>query len=222
MDIQEKKLSEQESLALITQMIHTAKNSFMDTGIGPMLWGVVIAICSLVQFAEIHFGFDLIIDIWWLAIIAIVPQIIITIQERRMQKVRGWTDQTIGYVWMCFGTGIAIINFVSTVYAHQIAPVLAEYHQLTGKAVNHLSFWSYATSYMLFLYGVPTIVTAATRKFRSMLVGGILCWVCSIICVYTETKIDFLLMAVCATVSWLVPGILIRSQFLKQRAPTDV
>lgn len=220
--MEEKKLSEQESLALITQMIYTAKNSFVDTGIGPILWGSVIAVCSLVQFAEIRFGFELPFDIWWLAIIAIIPQVMISIKENNMKKVRGWTDQTIGYVWMCFGIGVGIMNFISVSYVHQIEPVLREYESVTGKSISHLHYWNYATSYLLFLYGVPTIVTAATRKFRSMLFGGILCWVCSIICVYTNIKIDFLLMALCAIASWLIPGIFIRSQFLKQGKQADV
>lgn len=222
MNMEERKLSEQESLALITQMINTAKNSFVDTGIGPILWGAVITLCSLVQVAQIQFDFELPVDIWFLAVIAIIPQIIISVREKKLQKVRGWTDQTLSYVWMCFGIGVFLMNFISISYVQQIEPVLREYEQLTQKSTGHLHFWSYATSFLLFLYGVPTIVTAATRKFRSMLLGGILCWVCCVICVYTNIKIDFLLMALCATTSWLIPGIFIRTQFLKQGKLADV
>ena len=51
----EKALSEKESLALITQMIHKAKSSYHDTGIGAMMWGAIIAVCSLVKLSGIHF-----------------------------------------------------------------------------------------------------------------------------------------------------------------------
>jgi hypothetical protein len=214
--MQEKKLSQEESLALITEMIHTAKNSFVDTGVGPILWGSVIALCSLLQVAEIHYNLKYPFDIWLLAMIAIIPQIIISIRERKMQKARGWTDQTVTLVWMCFGIGVFMINFISSSYVDKIVPVLREYSQLTGKPVGSLHFWNYATAYLLFLYGVPTIITAATRKFRIMLLGGILCWICSIVSVFTNIKIDFLLMALCAMASWLVPGILIRQAFLKK------
>ncbi len=222
METPKKNLSEKESLALITQMISTAKNSFVDTGIGPILWGTVIAICSLVQYAQIQYDFELPFDIWLLAIVAIIPQIIITIRERRIQKVRGWTDQTITYVWICFGVGIFIVNFISTAYSFQIEPLLKEYETLTGKSISQYHFWNYATSYLLFLYGIPTIITAATRKFRSMLMGGFLCWVCSLICVFTNIKIDFLLMALCAMMAWLIPGIMIRTQYLKQGKQANV
>ena len=219
--MEEKKLSEQESLALITKMIHTAKNSFVDTGIGPILWGLVISVCAIIQAAQIHFDFRLPIDIWWLALGAILPQIYISIQENRERKVRSWTDQIISYVWMTFGFGIFIINFITSTYAQKIGPVLQEYIQLTGKDPD-LFFWSYGSSFLMFLYGVPTIITAAAHKFRLMLAGGILCWVCSIIGVYTPVKIDFLMMSLCAICAWLIPGIIIRRKYLSQRTSTNV
>lgn len=220
--MEERKLSEKESLALITQMISTAKNSFVDTGIGPILWGIVITICSFVQVAEIHFQLELPFDIWLLSIIAIIPQVFISIKENRMQRTRGWTDQTLSYAWMSFGIGVFIINFISTMYSSQITPVLIEYQSLTGKPISHLIIWNYTTSYLLFLFGVPTLLSGAVRRFRSMLFGAILCWVSSVVCVYTNIKIDFLMMGICATASWLIPGIIIRRNYLKERKRNDV
>lgn len=220
--MQEKKLSEQESLALIAQMINTAKDSFVDTGIGPILWGSVIAICSLVQVAQIHYRFQLPFDIWLLTIAAIVPQILISIKERKLQRHRGWADQAIGYVWMCFGIGIFLTNFISVMYVKQVEPIIGEYEKLSGHATGNVHFWSYATSFLMLLYGIPTIVTAAVRKFPVMMAGGIFCWLCCVFCVFTTIKIDFLLMGVCAIFAWLVPGIIIRIKYLKQGKPTNV
>jgi hypothetical protein len=220
--MEDRNLSEKESLALITQMIHTARNTFLDTGIGPILWGTVITFCSLVQVAQIHYGFELPFDVWLLTIAAILPQIYISIQERKIQKVRGWTDQALSTVWICFGIGIFIINFISTTYAKQLAPVLREYESLTGKSVGNLHFWNYGTAYLLFLYGVPTIITAAARNFRIMMIGGVVCWVSSVASVFTDIRVDFLLFALSAITAWLIPGIIIRRGFLKQRRKADV
>lgn len=219
--MEEKKLSEQESLALITKMIHTAKNSFVDTGIGPILWGAVIAICALVQAAEIHFDYNLPFDIWLLALVAIIPQIIISIKENRERKVRSWTDQIISYVWMTFGIGIFIMNFISGSYTSRLHPVLEEYTRLTGNPTN-LYFWSYASCYLMFLYGIPTIITGAAHRFKLMLAGGILCWVFSIVGVFTPTKVNFIMMAVGVIVAWLIPGLVIRRKYLSQRTSTNV
>ena len=51
---QEKKLTEQESLHLITMMINKAKESYHDTGIGAIMWGAVIALCSLVRYLRFN------------------------------------------------------------------------------------------------------------------------------------------------------------------------
>ncbi len=214
--MEEKQLSEKESLLIIQQMISRAKNEFVDTGVGPILWGAVITVCSLVQFLQIHFEFELPFDIWLLALLAIVPQIYISIKEGRTRKVKGWDQDIMGYVWLCFGVGIFVVNFINNAAAHQINPMLSEYRQLTGKT-DVLNFWTFGTCYLLFLYGYPTIVTGATRNFKLMIFGGVFCWVSAIISVFTVTKIDFLLMALSATLAWLVPGIILRRKYLLQK-----
>ena len=84
--MEDKNLSGKESLELITQMINKAKNSYHDTGIGAMMWGAVIAVCSLVRLSEIHFGYRLPFDIYLLTLVAIIPQIIISIKEKKERK----------------------------------------------------------------------------------------------------------------------------------------
>ncbi len=212
--MEEKQLSEQESLQLIQQMISRAKNNFVDTGIGPILWGSVISLCSIVQFLIIQFQWHLPFDIWLLALAAIIPQILISVRERRERKAKGWDDDILGYVWLCFGVGVFIINFLNNVAADAFNPLLSDYREITGKE-NIPNFWSYGSSYLLFVYGYPTIVTGAARKFRLMTIGGIVCWVSALVSAFTVTKFDFLLMAVSAALAWLIPGIVLRKKYLK-------
>ena len=83
-------MTEQESLQLISQMINKAKNSYLDSGVGPILWGTVISVCSLVTFFKIKYQFDLPFDIWFLTLIAIVPQIFIASRGNKLNKVKGY------------------------------------------------------------------------------------------------------------------------------------
>ncbi len=212
--MEDKQLTEQESLQLIQQMISRAKNNFVDTGIGPILWGAVISLCSIVQFLIIQFQWHLPFDIWILALVAIIPQIFISVQERRERKAKGWDDDIMGYVWLCFGVGVFIINFLNNVAADAFNPLLSDYREITGKE-NVPNFWTYGSSYLLFVYGYPTIVTGAARKFRLMTIGGIVCWVSALVSAFTVTKFDFLLMAVSAALAWLIPGIVLRKKYLK-------
>ena len=124
----EENFSKEESLKLINEMILKAKNSHYESGIGPLLWGSVIFICSMVSF--IHHSGD-------------------------------------------------------------------------------------SVPLFLILYGIPTLITAGIKAFKPMLYGGIVCWIAAIISVYTDIKIDLLLMALSALCAWFIPGIILRKRYLK-------
>lgn len=211
----EKQLTEQESLLIIHQMINRARNNFVDTGIGPILWGTVITICSLVQAAKIYYDFELTFDIWWLALFAIVPQVFISINERKERKAKGWDDDILSYVWTCFGIAVFIVNFINNRLAGELAPAIENYRS-AGHAIQ--SSWSFASCFLLLVFGFPTIITGAARKQRWMLAGGIFCWVSAIAATFTPTYVDFVLMAFAAALSWLIPGLMIRSNYLKQKS----
>jgi hypothetical protein len=210
----EKPLTEQESLLIIQQMINRAKNNFVDTGIGPMLWGAVITVCSAVQAAKIYFEFDLGFDIWFLALFALVPQVFISIKERRERKAKGWDDDVMSYVWTCFGISVFIVNFLNNILSREMAPAIDAYR---AAGHNVQSTWSFAGCFLLLVFGFSTIITGAARKFRIMLAGGIFCWVSAIVAAFTPTYVDFVLMAFAAAFSWLIPGIILWNQYRAQK-----
>jgi uncharacterized protein with PQ loop repeat len=213
----EKQLTEQESLRLISQMIHKAKNSFHDTGIGPILWGSVITICSIVTFARYRFGIKLPFDIWLLTLVAILPQIIITAREKRMRRAKNYDDAAINYVWLCFGIAIFLISHINIVFINKLIEIYKVYEKTTGQWPE-FSLNNYSSSLMLLLYGLPTVITGAIMKFKPMLWGGIAGWLCCIISVYTPIETDMLLTAFAAVVMWLLPGIILWNKYKKNKA----
>jgi hypothetical protein len=214
--MEENKMTEQESLQLISQMINRAKNSYLDSGIGPILWGTVITVCSLVTFFEIRYRFDLPFSIWFLTLIAIVPQIFIAVKQNRTSKVKGYDHKIIDYVWICFGISIFLLIFINANIVYHLNPVFQTYIDVKGTRPE-FNYSSFSSSFFLLLYGIPTIITGACRNMRPMLYGGIVCWICCIISVYAKVEWDMLLTAVAAMAAWLIPGIIIRSKFIKNR-----
>jgi uncharacterized protein with PQ loop repeat len=212
MDQQEKQLTEKESLELIATMINTAKNSYHDTGIGAIMWGAVIAICSLVKLAEIHFGFRLPFDINLIFIIAVIAQVFITIKEKKERKVKSYEDTYMDYIWLAFGICIFLLSFIVYSIFSVWGPVAAEYRELTGHR-SSFQLSEFVSPLFLLLYGLPTFITGAACKFRPMFWGGLFCWLCSVIAIYTTIKIDLLLMAASAIMAWLIPGILMEREF---------
>lgn len=208
----EKDMSGPESLALITSMINKAKDSYHDTGIGAMLWGSVVAVCSLVKLSEIHFEYRLPFDIYLLALVAIIPQVFITIKEKKERKVKSYDDRFMDYIWLGFGISLFLLIFTLNVMFRTWEPVATEYRTLTGE-LSPFRLGEYISSFFLLLYGLPTFITGASCRFKPMLWGGLLCWACCIIALFTPVKIDLLLTALSAIMAWLVPGIMMEREY---------
>lgn len=211
------KMTEQESLQLISQMINKAKGSYHDSGIGPILWGSVITVCSLVTFFKIKFHFDLPFDIWLLTLIAIIPQIFIVRREKKLNKARSHDETMMDYLWTCFGIAIFILIFINASIIRELTPVFESYIEIKG-ARPAFNYSSFSNSFFLLLYGFPTIITGGYRNFKPMLYGGILCWVCCIISVYTTIDWDMLLTAIAAIGAWLIPGMILWNKNKKRTA----
>lgn len=215
MEQPEKPMSEKESLDLITMMINKAKDSYYDTGVGAMMWGIVIVVCSLVRLAELQFHFRLPFDIYWLTFIAVIPQIIISMREKKMRKVKSYDDIYLDYVWTGFGICIFLLIVIINVVGNAIGTENGEIAAIGSH--GNFKFYEYIASMFLLLYGLPTFITGAACKMKAMFWGGILCWVCCVIALFTPFKIDLLLIAFAALVAWLIPGILMQRGYRKAK-----
>ncbi len=216
----DKHLSEKESLALITQMINKAKDSYHDTGIGAMMWGAVIAISSLVKLSEIQFGYNLPFDIYWLTLLAIIPQIFITIREKKERKVKSYDDRYMDYIWLAFGISIALLIFIVNVIFQQFYPMAVSYRELGGEPGFKLM--EYITPLFLLLYGMPTFITGAACRFKPMLWGGLFCWACCIITLFTTFRVDLLLTALSAVMAWFIPGLIMEKEYRSYKKETQM
>ena len=219
---EEKHLSGEDSLLLIQKMINKAKGSYHDTGIGPVLWGSIIAICSLATFAEIQFDFKFPFDVWLLTLIAIIPQVFITIRESNMRRVLKYEDISLSYIWIAFGIIIFLLIHINANVYKNLNPVLTEFEQLKGIDDSGFLYSNYTTSMLLMLFGMPSVLTGGIMKLNSMLYGGILCWACCIISVYTDVKTDLLLMALSAIAMWLIPGLILRKKWSANKKKVHV
>lgn len=227
MEAQEKELSERESLDLIATMISKARNSYHETGVGAIMWGVIIAFCSLVRLSEIQFGYQLPFDIYLLTIIAVVPSIIMTAQQKKRQRVKPYDEPYLDYLWLGFGICIfLLILIVNSIYGH-LNPMVNDYRELTKGRIDSVDFQfsEFVAPFFLLLYGLPTFVTGAAFKFKPMLWGGIFCWVSSVATIYTPIRIDLLLTASSAIMAWLIPGVMMEQEYRKykkEQAKLDV
>lgn len=215
MEQQEKALTEKESLELITRMINKAKDSYHDTGISAIMWGALIAFCSLEKLAELQFGYHLPFDIYLLTIVAVIPQVIFSIREKKERKVKSYDDSYMDYIWMGFGICIFLMILITNNIQGNLNPAIKQYNELAQGRVDwtDFKFGEFVMPLFLLLYGLPTFITGAACKFKPMLWGGIFCWVCCVVTIYTNIKIDLLLTAASAIMAWLIPGLLMEKEY---------
>ena len=181
----------QQSLDLINEMISKAKKSYTTKGIASMVWGSLITFCGLVNWVEIHFKKDF-GDVWLLTLIALVPQIYFSIKEKRSRSFIAHNEITTNYIWIAF----TLCMFITSFY------------------FSHFSLGN-VSSLIMMLFGIPTFIIGGMNKFIPMIVGGIFCWVVSIVSIFTALEIDLLLMAACGLFAWLIPGIILWRRYQK-------
>ncbi|MEJ7737675.1 MAG: hypothetical protein WKF97_09635 [Chitinophagaceae bacterium] len=192
--MEDKKLTEEESLALITSMINTAKNVYYESGTGALLWGFTNLICfSLAYLDATVKGFDLPFNPFLLMIFTFFIQLYYGRIERKYRKARTYAEDVNVYVWSAFGICILILTLAGG-YAgigYTTLPVL------------------------LLFFGMPTFISGCISKFKPFIVGGITCWILSIIAFLYKGYHAHLLVAAGATAAWIIPGIILRIKYMK-------
>lgn len=227
---EEKEFSEQESLQLIASMIKKAKGSYHDTGIGSLLWGTVISVASFVSYLRIEYQFDIGFDIWLLALVAIVPQIFISVREKKNAQVKQYDDDVVNAVWLVFGLTIFGLSFYQFIVPGVTGKII---HQEGWDLIKHYNdgskpdalmnpFIPSLNSIYILVYAIPTMVTGLVKKFKPMTIGAGISYLFFIASCYTNASIDMLLGGFTAIVCWFIPGIILRRKYIAQRKASNV
>jgi hypothetical protein len=215
-------MNEQESLRLITDMIAKAKAShFHEDGTSAILWGIVVGFCGLVHFAELYWKFSIGFDVWILTLVALIPQIFISIKESRNRVVRTDMQIAVDAVWTVYGISvfamIAYINIIPYSSANLFAQSGVSLFQkdANGMIEPFRAFALSASSLLIILYAFPTLVTGLARRFKPMIYGAMACYIFFFISLYTSTTYDNLLAGMAGIGNWLIPGLILRNRYKK-------
>lgn len=226
--MEEEKFSEKESLKLITEMIQKAKHSFHENGTTAILWGSVIGIAGLVNFAELYWHFYIAFDIWMIVLAAIIPQIFISIREHKSRKVVTHIEAAMNTIWIVYGISIfALIFYFNIVPGVTDKLFASEGISLIQKnpdgTMQPFHFFPLSQgSLLLLLYAIPTLATGMAHKFKPMLWAAILCYIFFIISCFTSTAYDMLLNGLAGIFNWFIPGLILRRKFYGQKKAVNV
>jgi hypothetical protein len=186
-----------DSLTVIQAMINRAKDQFSENGHLYLVWGWVILICSVGHFLLMKFSiYQNASVIWMLSWGAIIYQTYYLWKQGKKKKVRTYTDDIIGWVWITFVILMFLFGFL---FARALG---AEYYQ-------------YMNVGFLALYGMPTFLSGITLRFRPLIFGGIVCWSLSVIACFIQYEFHLLLLALAVIIAWIIPGYILRARYKK-------
>jgi hypothetical protein len=189
------KMSEAESMQLITSMINKAKNRFNENGFLYLLWGWVVLGCCLAQFIIVQiFDSSQGYLVWILTWVVVIYQIIYLRRRKQKDFVQTYTGEITAYIWIAFVIAIAVSVFVCIQFEQQ---------QLINPVI-------------LVLYGIPVFLSGGLLKFSALIYGGIFCWLLAFISPFVNPNYQVLLIGAAITVAWIIPGYLLRYRYLNQ------
>lgn len=191
-------ISPSESLQIISKMIHSVKKRYSENGFLYLLWGWAVFFCSLAQFILLHFfqspyhGL-----VWMLTWVVLIYQVIYLRKKNAVSNVRVYTDAIIGYVWISFVVMLCIFSF-------QISCLSAD-----GRQVMLIPG-------ILALYGLPVFLCGIILRFKPLIIGGICCWVLSVLAVFVPYEYQVLLISLSMLVAWIWPGYSLRQNYKEE------
>ena len=185
--MQDKELSQEESLQLIQSMLDIAKNKISNSGFHFILWGTLIIIVSLSQYAirQLEIADDASWT-WVILPLAGVP-IAIFYELRRGRKgvARSKFDKIYGALWLGFGITLLATIFISL--SSQVNPI----------------------AFVLALVGLATFVSGIIYRFKPLIVGALFFWIAATVCPLLNEIDQLLLNAVAIFAGYIIPGILL-------------
>jgi hypothetical protein len=194
----EENFSPQESLQAIHAMIEKAKNHFSENGHLYLVWGWVVFICSVSQFILMQLHYVNAPAVWMLTWAAVIYQFIYLFRQKKTQKVRTYAGSMIGFVWLSFLIMMALMVFLVS--------------QKSESARYELLYPMF-----LALYGMPTFLCGILLKFKPLVIGGIGCWLLSILSVFASFEYQLLLIGSAMIIAWIIPGYMLRDKYKKQQ-----
>ena len=193
----EENFTHTESLTIIQAMINKAKDQFSENGHLYLVWGWVILFCSIGHFVLIKFfSFPNASMIWIVTWGAIIYQTYYLWKQGRQKRVRTYTDDVIGWVWITFVILMFLFGFL--------------FARALGSA-----YYQYMNVGFLALYGMPTFLSGITLRFRPLVLGGISCWCMSVVACFIHYQFHLLLLGLAVIIAWIVPGYILRARHKK-------
>jgi hypothetical protein len=198
--MEEQKWKEDDSLRLIQQMIQSAKEEHNDRGDAWLMWGWLLFIASAGSLVCYYAGWRNYIGWIWTAVLGVGMVVYIIMRARHSSKgVKTYASELLGKI----SNGFFISLFV-----------------LVGAAFIIESMYTFGYYYILYAFWM--FIYGSALRFRPFIIGAVINWVCALLIFYfNEVQYTMMISVIAVVAGYLVPGYLLRRQYLHQH-PKEV
>lgn len=189
MEKAENKFTEQESLAVIMNMIQTAKTNIRDESFYFLLWGWLVFSASLSNYFLIKYNSGYASMAWMLMPVGGIITAIYGFRQHKQQKVKTYVDEFMKYVLIAFLTSLCIILL----------------------SMQKLGLNTYPM--ILIVYGIWLFVSGGVIRFSPLLAGGIINWLFAIAAFFVPFEIQLLFLAIAVLLGYIIPGYLLKRKY---------
>lgn len=189
METNEKMMTGEESLKIITEMINKTKFDIRQGSFYLLFWGWLIFTCSLSEYLILRFT-DYVHHyyVWFLTIPGVFVSMIYGFVRGRKAKVHTYTGRLYMWTWIGFLISAVVLFIVHSKSLGTVPP------------------------YILLLAGFPTFVSGFLIKFKPLIAGGISFWIMALIIYFAGPSFASLGTAIAMLTGYLVPGYMLKKQ----------
>ena len=192
----QKELTGEKSLEIIQQMIQKAKTNFTDDGYGWLVWGSMIFLASVATYFLADAQYSNFFLAWNVFGGVAILLLAYGFLKPKRSSAKSYISDILRYVDIGFTICLFIIIFSMNVAVSANA----------------------GFGYLLMLYGLLMLIQSGALKFKPLLIGAIVNWIGAIaIFLNPEFKYDMLITAAAVFIGYIIPGLMLRAQFKKEK-----
>jgi hypothetical protein len=189
MENEEKTMTGEESLKIITDMINKTKINIRQSSFHLLFWGWLIFACSLSEYLLWKFtGFAHPYYVWLFVVPGVFVSFIYGFMTGRKTKVSTYADRLYMWTWMGFLIAATVLFIIQWKRMDLFAP------------------------YILLLAGFPTFVSGFVLKFRPLVIGGIIFWIVALFVSFAGPSVAPLGMPFAVIFGYLIPGYMLKNK----------
>jgi hypothetical protein len=202
--MEEKRITEKESLLIIQQMIATAKHEQKDNGVGWIVWGWLLFMTSMFSFFNIELSWGINMYFFWnafgiITILWFAYKILVHFFSKKRERVRTYTKEL--FDKLNIGFVICLMLFIFSM-------------NVGGPGWNVPPVKGFAL--LLGLYGFWILIYGTALNFRPSIIGAYVTWAFAFASLYVNRfEWTMLLHAIAVLCGYIIPGHIAYKEFNK-------